>query len=140
MSRLAGSILSGGGEQRSIRVRIEGSGERRQNGGIRGGLTRRVSDDFRGSGTRHVWTGRVNIDLTSFEAPLRWRRPLRIFVNSMSDLFQDAVPDEVISQIWSVMRNARWHTFQILTKRPERMRELLSRPDFRLPNVWLGTS
>jgi protein gp37 len=58
----------------------------------------------------------------------------------MSDLFQDAVPDEIISQIWSVMRNARWHTFQILTKRPERMRELLSYSDFRLPNVWLGTS
>jgi protein gp37 len=58
----------------------------------------------------------------------------------MSDLFQDAVPDEAISQIWSVMRNARWHTFQILTKRPERMRELLSHSCFRLPNVWLGTS
>jgi len=82
----------------------------------------------------------VNIDPTAFEAPLRWRRPLRVFVNSMSDLFQDAVPDEVISQIWSVMRNARWHTFQILTKRPERMRELLSHRYFRLPNVWLGTS
>jgi len=94
----------------------------------------------RRSGTRHVWTGRVNIDSTTFEAPLRWRRPLRIFVNSMSDLFQDAVPDEVIWQIWSVMREARWHTFQILTKRPERMCELVSRPHFRLPNVWLGTS
>ena len=94
----------------------------------------------RKSGTRHVWTGRVNIDWTAFEAPLRWRRPLRIFVNSMSDLFQDAVPDDVISQIWSVMRDARWHTFQVLTKRPERMRALLSHPYFRLPNVWLGTS
>jgi len=58
----------------------------------------------------------------------------------MSDLFQDAVSDEVISQVWTVMRNARWHTFQILTKRPERMRELLSHPYFHLPNVWLGTS
>ena len=50
------------------------------------------------------------------------------------------MPDEVISQIWSVMRNARWHTFQILTKRPERMREVLSHPNFCLPNVWIGTS
>jgi protein gp37 len=58
----------------------------------------------------------------------------------MSDLFQDAVPDAVISQIWSVMREAHWHTFQILTKRPERMCELLSHPYLRLPNVWLGTS
>jgi protein gp37 len=46
----------------------------------------------------------------------------------------------VISQIWSMMSDARWHTFQILTKRPERMRELLSHSYFRLPNVWLGTS
>jgi protein gp37 len=94
----------------------------------------------RKSGTRHVWTGRVSIVDLAFEGPLRWRRPLRIFVNSMSDLFQDAVPDEIISQIWSVMRNARWHTFQILTKRPGRMREFLSHPDFKLPNVWVGTS
>jgi len=58
----------------------------------------------------------------------------------MSDLFQEAVPEEVVSQIWAVMRNARWHTFQILTKRPERMLEFLSHPGLLLPNVWLGTS
>jgi protein gp37 len=94
----------------------------------------------RKSGTRHIWTGRVNVDLPALDAPLRWRRPLRIFVNSMSDLFQDGVPDEMITAIWSVMKSAPQHTFQILTKRPERMREMLSRDDFRLPNVWLGTS
>ena len=55
----------------------------------------------------------------------------------MSDLFQDAVPDEVISQIWSVMGNARWHTFQVLTKRPERIgKSNLSWPG----HIWLGAS
>src|SRR6185437_9415485 len=95
----------------------------------------------RKSGTRHVWTGRVNVDAQSLTAPLRWRRPLRVFVNSMSDLFQDAVPEEVVAEIWETMHKADWHTFQILTKRPERMLALLSKPSFRkLPNVWLGTS
>jgi protein gp37 len=94
----------------------------------------------RKSGRRHVWTGRLNVDEAALEAPVRWRRPLRIFVNSMSDLFQDAVPDAVIASIWSVMKKAHWHTYQILTKRPERMLEVVSQFDDRLSNVWLGTS
>jgi protein gp37 len=94
----------------------------------------------RKSGRRHVWTGRLNVDHTALDAPLRWRRPLRIFVNSMSDLFQDAVPDEVIASLWSVMKEAHWHTYQILTKRPDRMLEVVSQFDDPLSNVWLGTS
>jgi protein gp37 len=94
----------------------------------------------RKSGRRHVWTGRVNVDHPALDAPLRWRKPLRIFVNSMSDLFQDGVPDEIIASIWGVMKQADWHTYQILTKRPERMRDVVSRLDDQLPNVWLGTS
>jgi protein gp37 len=82
----------------------------------------------------------VNIDEAALEAPLKWRRPLRIFVNSMSDLFQDGVPEEVIASIWSVMAKAHWHTYQILTKRPERMREVVANLNNRLSNVWLGTS
>lgn len=93
----------------------------------------------RKSGHRRVWTGRVNVDTKSFDAPLRWKRPLRIFVNSMSDLFQDAVTEDVVAAVWQVMREAHWHTFQILTKRPERMSEVIPRLP-RLPNVWLGTS
>jgi protein gp37 len=92
------------------------------------------------SGTRRVWTGVVNVDFTAFDAPLRWRRPLRIFVNSMSDLFQDTVSEEIIATLWRVMQNAHWHTFQVLTKRPDRMREILSQSGFQLQNVWLGTS
>lgn len=95
----------------------------------------------RKSGKRHVWTGRVNIDMKALSAPLSWKRPQRIFVNSMSDLFQDNSDESFICQVWRVMEEASWHSFQILTKRPERMLEVLSKSDFpTLPNVWLGTS
>ena len=95
----------------------------------------------RRSGKRAVWTGRVNIDPESIETPLKWRRPRRIFVNSMSDLFQDDVNEEVIASVWEVMTRASRHSFQILTKRPERMRSILSSERYpTLPNVWLGTS
>jgi protein gp37 len=93
----------------------------------------------RKSGHRRIWTGRINIDSKSLDTPLRWRRPLRIFVNSMSDLFQDGVTEEVIEMVWRVMQEACWHTFQVLTKRPERMIQIVPRLP-RLPNVWLGTS
>jgi protein gp37 len=94
----------------------------------------------RKSGRRHIWTGHLNVDHAALHAPLRWRRPLRIFVNSMSDLFQDAVPNDVIASLWSVMKEAHWHTYQILTKRPDRMLEVVSQFDDPLSNVWLGTS
>lgn len=95
----------------------------------------------RKSGRRHVWTGRVNVDNRALGAPLTWRKPQRIFVNSMSDLFQDTVDVDFIARVWNVMEHAHWHSFQILTKRPERMRDILSKPNFAiLPNVWLGTS
>jgi protein gp37 len=95
----------------------------------------------RKSGRRHVWTGRVNIDPDALSAPLRWRKPKRIFVNSMSDLFQEKADERFIRHVWNVMEGAHWHSFQVLTKRPERMLRVLSKPDFpTLPNVWLGTS
>jgi protein gp37 len=95
----------------------------------------------RKSGRRHVWTGRVNLHRASLDAPLGWKTPRRIFVNSMSDLFHQDVPAAFIRDVWKVMAQARWHTYQILTKRPERMARVLSAGNFpRLPNVWLGTS
>ena len=95
----------------------------------------------RKSGKRHVWTGRVNIDAKALAAPLAWTKPRRIFVNSMSDLFQEEADEKFIRQVWDVMERAPWHSFQILTKRPERMLEILSKSRFQtLPNVWLGTS
>jgi protein gp37 len=75
--------------------------------------------------------------------PHRWRRPLRIFVNSMSDLFHPFVPTDYIESIGKSMQSAHWHTFQVLTKRHERMRELLEgklRWLGLLHNVWWGVS
>lgn len=63
--------------------------------------------------------------------PLRWTRPRKVFVNSMSDLFHDKVPDEYIARVFAVMALAPQHTFQVLTKRHGRMRSLLSCDDFR---------
>ena len=93
----------------------------------------------RKSGNRHVWTGRLRLNNDALEIPLRWRKPRKIFVNSMSDLFQDGIPDEFIANVWKTMSRAHWHVFQVLTKRPENMRRTLSGLPV-LPNVWLGTS
>ena len=75
--------------------------------------------------------------------PLSWRRPRRIFVNSMSDLFHEDVPADYIASVGAVMRQARWHTFQVLTKRHDRMNHLLA-GELRwmgdLANVWYGVS
>ncbi|HET7100816.1 MAG TPA: phage Gp37/Gp68 family protein [Terriglobia bacterium] len=75
--------------------------------------------------------------------PLRWRSPKMIFVNSMSDLFQEGVSDAYIVAVAQVMAHANWHTFQVLTKRADRLRELLStklRPFAREPHIWWGVS
>ncbi len=101
----------------------------------------KYSNLTRKTGNRTVWNGQISIDESSLHLPLRWKRSKRIFVNSMSDLFQDAVPEEFIRRVWNVMAVTPWHTYQILTKRPERMQSLLSKSGFPvLQNVWLGTS
>lgn len=71
------------------------------------------------------------------DQPLRWKRPRRIFVNSMSDLFHADVPDEYIARVWAVMALAPHHTFQVLTKRHGRMRSLLS--SVRWEDLLIGT-
>lgn len=119
------------------------------------GLTKLVGDEPR-------WTGKINraSDQTFFK-PLHWKRPRKIFVNSMSDLFHESVSDDLIDQIFAIMAFSPQHTFQVLTKRPERMREYLSDSNrlkkiifaprrygildqislaWPLPNVWLGVS
>lgn len=73
------------------------------------------------------------------DQPLRWRRPRTIFVNSMSDLFHEDIPQGFIEKIFDVMRQADWHMFQILTKRPERLLELADGLPWP-PNVWIGVS
>lgn len=72
------------------------------------------------------------------DQPLRWRKPARVFVNSMSDLFHEDVPDVFIVECFSMMALAYWHTFQILTKRPERMREFVSRYDVGLLSPFMA--
>lgn len=73
------------------------------------------------------------------ETPLRWRTPQMVFVNSMSDLFHEEVPFEFIEKVFSVMCKAHWHTFQVLTKRSDRLLELGSRLNWS-PNIWMGVS
>ncbi len=115
------------------------------------------------------WTGKIRLVPEVLDQPLRWRKPRRIFVNSMSDLFHEDVPSEFIAAVFGVMAGARQHTFQVLTKRPERMaqwfrwvetdvreprweclekaEELIDREPqedsestWPLPNVWSGVS
>lgn len=73
------------------------------------------------------------------EFPLKWKKPQRIFVNSMSDLFHKDVPLKYIQQVFSVMEQAHWHNFQILTKRAERLQDV-TRFLYWPPNVWMGVS
>jgi protein gp37 len=96
------------------------------------GLTRK-------SGGRAVWTGKVRLDQAALKAPAAWKKPRRIFVNSMSDLFHESVPAEFIGAVWKAMEETPRHTYQILTKRPGRMAEITGSLPI-LKNVWLGTS
>jgi protein gp37 len=107
----------------------------------------RVTERWQGKGSFN----RVVLHEDRLSKPLKWRKPRRVFVNSMSDLFHDDVPDAYIAEVFSVMARAPQHTFQVLTKRHGRMRSLLNRGSFRdnlatwcrpwpLPNVWLGVS
>lgn len=116
------------------------------------GLTVRPAD----GGTD--WTGEVRVVDHLLDQPLRWRRPRRVFVNSLSDLFHPQVSQATIARVFAVMARAPQHTFQVLTKRPQRMAGLLGDAQalleelhdeadaeavydqWPLPNVWLGTS
>jgi protein gp37 len=123
------------------------------------GLTR---DSFAGP----VWTGEIRVWEEAMLEPLKWKKPQRIFVNSMSDLFAEGVADKTIDRVFAVMALAPQHTFQVLTKRPERMRDYMRARngmgnaalcgaindiparlgnrkgalEMPLPNVWLGVS
>jgi protein gp37 len=101
----------------------------------------KYADLTKKSSGRAVWTGKIRVDESSLTLPATWSKPRKVFVNSMSDLFHDKVPHEFILRVWHVMEDTPRHTYQILTKRPERMAEILTGREFRvLPNVWLGTS
>jgi protein gp37 len=105
------------------------------------------------------WKGRnfgdVQTHADRLDAPTKWKKPYKIFVNSMSDLFHEDVPFEFVFEVWNVMAITPWHTYQILTKRPKRMLGFFEwcKEGMRergldewekgitaLPNVWLGVS
>lgn len=87
---------------------------------------------------RH-FNGKIKTHPSTLDAPLRWKKPRRVFVNSMSDLFHPLVPVPFIQSVFDVMVRASHHEFQVLTKRPERVAELSAELPWP-PNVWLGTS
>lgn len=98
-------------------------------------------DTTRKSGGRPVWTGRVKLVEAAIDVPLRWKKPRKIFVNSMSDLFQDGVPDEFVARVWQIMLKADHHVYQVLTKRPDNMKEQVERLRLEAaPHIWLGVS
>lgn len=98
----------------------------------------------------NIYTGRAFTDVKchpeKLDIPLRWTKPRRVFVNSMSDLFHESVPDSFIIDVFNIMYEAKQHTFQVLTKRPERMRDFLigtsgcGMGGELMPNVWFGVS
>lgn len=115
------------------------------------------NEAYQGLTTSDDWTGSVKCLPERLDQPLRWQRPRRVFVNSMSDLFHPDVPDGFIADVWTVMESADQHIFQVLTKRPQKMAALLNDPSWwemvvgphddgepaePLPmrNIWLGTS
>jgi len=133
--------------------------------GCRNCYAERVAARFSGPGLPYEglttpagnWNGKVKLVEDHLTDPLKWKKPRKIFVNSMSDLFHESVPFDWIDRIFAVMREARHHTFQVLTKRPERMAEYVgaerkrviwnrlldvsgAAPLWPLPNVWLGVS
>lgn len=81
---------------------------------------------------RKFVNGHVPLELHAnrLDTPLKWKRARKIFVNSLSDLFHKDIPDQFIVDVFATMYNAQWHTFQVLTKRPERMQSLLTNPRF----------
>ena len=96
-------------------------------------------DVTRMSGGRAKWTGKIRCLPSSLDIPGRWKTGRLIFVNSMSDLFHEDVPEEFILDVFNVMQSTPRHTYQILTKRSDRLKEIWD----RLPwpaNVWMGVS
>lgn len=86
------------------------------------------------------WTGKVILVESMLREPIKWKEPRRIFVNSMSDLFHEAVTDEWLAKIFDVMERAPQHVYQILTKRPLRMLTALRAVGATPPNWWFGVS
>lgn len=100
----------------------------------------RMAKRLHAMGQPHYANGfKLTLHPQALEIPLSWKKPQIIFVNSMSDLFHKDVPIDFIQQVFDVMRRADWHTFQVLTKRAERLLEVDPQIDWP-SNVWMGVS
>ena len=100
----------------------------------------RMSQRLKAMGQHKYRNGfRLTTHPNTLDLPLRWKKPQRIFVNSMSDLFHDQVPFEYVQRVFSTMRRAHWHQFQVLTKRSGRLLAFDEQIDWP-PNVWMGVS
>ena len=100
----------------------------------------RLAERLQAMGQRNYRNGfKLTLQAHMLDLPLQWRKPQRIFVNSMSDLFQKEVPPAYILRVFGVMRRAYWHQFQVLTKRADILRELDRVIDWPA-NVWMGVS
>ncbi|MFY9246449.1 MAG: phage Gp37/Gp68 family protein [Roseicyclus sp.] len=93
----------------------------------------------RKSGGKAKCSGKVNLDEYSLNIPRNWKKGRMIFVNSMSDLFHDSVPEYFIKKVFEVMAECKHHTFQVLTKRSERLSKISSQLSFP-ENLWVGVS
>jgi len=107
--------------------------------------TERYKGITKKQGNELNWTGEVRLVKEAMDLPLRWKRPRRIFVNSMSDLFHESVPSNAIDRIFAVMLAARQHQFQVLTKRPARMAAYLKaylkwEKSPLSERIWIGVS
>jgi protein gp37 len=92
---------------------------------------------------RAVFNGTIKLDESALEKPYTWKKPTTVFVNSMSDLFHKDVPESFIRRVFDVMADTPQHTYQVLTKRPERMADVLIRyyaGSAPWKNIWCGTS
>lgn len=100
----------------------------------------RLARRLRAAGVRKYRNGfKTTVHDAALEEPLRWKKPRLVFVNSMSDLFHSAVPTGFIASVFEIMNQTPHHTFQVLTKRPHRVRQL-GRKLHWSPNIWLGVS
>ncbi len=101
----------------------------------------RLSHRLKMMGNRKYKKGfKFTLHEDALDIPLKWNRPRKIFVNSMSDLFHESMPEDFLEKCFEVMTKADWHVYQILTKRPERMLAFTKKYG-KIPNhIWLGTS
>ena len=99
-----------------------------------------LAEDLQLKGARNYRNGfKLTTHEHMLDTPLKWKTPKRVFVNSMSDLFHEDIPDEFIHRVFDVMNKAYWHQFQVLTKRIHRVVEMNDSLKW-VPNIWMGVS